>query len=151
MLNAFDGANAPARVEGVVLIDKLDLHLDPRWQRVALPRLRNTFPRLQLVVTTHSPQVLSSAKNRQVRRLFDWKLQDCPVFVDGRDTNAILREYMNTDDRDAAGTRQLRKLYDFIDQSRHEDAAELYRELLARWGDLDPALIRAKALMDLEE
>ncbi|MDE0025875.1 MAG: AAA family ATPase [Spirochaetaceae bacterium] len=151
MLNAFDGANAPARVEGVVLIDKLDLHLDPRWQRVALPRLRNTFPRLQLVVTTHSPQVLSSAKNRQVRRLFDWKLQDYPVFVDGRDTNAILREYMDTDDRDAAGTRQLQKLYDFIDQSRHEEAAELYRELLARWGDLDPALIRAKALMDLEE
>ena len=151
MLNAFDGANAPARVEGVVLIDKLDLHLDPRWQRVALPRLRNTFPRLQLVVTTHSPQALSSAKNRQVRRLFDWKLQDYPVFVEGRDTNAILREYMNTDDRDAEGTRWLQKLYDFIDQSRHEEAAELYREMLARWGDLDPALIRAKALMDLEE
>ena len=151
MLNAFDGANAPARVEGVVLIDKLDLHLDPRWQRVALPRLRNTFPRLQLVVTTHSPQVLSSAKNRQVRRLFDWKLQDYPVFVDGRDTNAILREYMNTDDRDAEGTRWLQKFYDFIDQSRHEEAAELYRELLSRWGDLDPALIRAKVLMDLEE
>ena len=151
MLNAFDGANAPARVEGVVLIDKLDLHLDPRWQRVALPRLRNTFPRLQLVVTTHSPQVLSSAENRQVRRLFDWKLQDYPVFVEGRDTNAILREYMNTDDRDAEGTRWLQKLYDFIDQSRHEEAAELYREMLARWGDLDPALIRAKALMDLEE
>ena len=69
MLNEIDGAHAPARVEGVVLIDELDLHLHPRWQRVALPRLREAFPRLQLVVSTHSPQVLSSAENRQVRRL----------------------------------------------------------------------------------
>ena len=68
MLNEFDGADAPARVEGVVLIDELDLHLHPRWQRVALPRLRDAFPRLQFIITTHSPQVLSSAENRQVRR-----------------------------------------------------------------------------------
>ena len=151
MLNEFDGADAPARVEGVVLIDELDLHLHPRWQRVALPRLREAFPRLQLVVTTHSPQVLSSAENRQVRRLFDGKLQEYPVLVEGRDTNAILREYMRTEDRDGEGTRELQKLYDFIDQSRREEAEDLYRKLLARWGGLDPELIRARTLMDLEE
>ena len=61
MLNEFDGAEAPARVEGTVLIDELDLHLHPRWQRVALAGLRRAFPRLQLIVTTHSPQILSSA------------------------------------------------------------------------------------------
>ena len=151
MLNEFDGADAPARVEGVVLIDELDLHLHPRWQRVALPRLRSAFPRLQLIVTTHSPQVLSSADNRQVRRLFDGKLQEYPVLVEGRDTNAILREHMNTEDRDGEGTRELQKLYDLIDQSRHEEAEELYKKLLSRWGGLDPELIRARALMDLEE
>ena len=151
MLNEFDGADAPARVEGVVLIDELDLHLHPRWQREALPRLRNVFPRLQLVVTTHSPQILSSVDNRQVRRLFDGKLQEYPVFVEGRDTNAILREHMNTEERDGEGTRDLQKLYDFIDQSRHEEADELYSKLLARWGGLDPELIRARTLMDLEE
>ncbi len=151
MLNEFDGADAPARVEGVVLIDELDLHLHPRWQRVALPGLRSTFPRLQLVVTTHSPQVLSSAENRQVRRLVDGKLREGPVFVEGRDTNAILREHMHTDDRDAEGTRALQELHDLIDQGRGEEAAKRYQELLARWGDLDPALIWAKALMDPEE
>ena len=151
MLNEFDGADAPARVEGVVLIDELDLHLHPRWQRVALTGLRTAFPRLQLVVTTHSPQVLSSAENRQARRLVDGKLQEYPVFVEGRDTNAILREHMNTDDRDADGRRELQKLHDFIDQGQDEEAAQLYQELLARWGDLDPALIRASALMDLDD
>ena len=151
MLNEFDGAAAPAKAEGVVLIDKLDLHLDPRWQRVALPRLRTTFPRLQFVVTTHSPQVLSSAENRQVRRLFDRKLQDYPMFVEGRDTNAILREYMRTEDRSAEGTDALRALHDYIDRGHREKAERLYRKLLARWGDLDPELIRAKVLLDLEE
>ena len=151
MLNEIDGADAPARVEGVVLIDELDLHLHPRWQRVALPRLREAFPRLQLVVSTHSPQILSSVENRQVRRLVDGRLQADHVFVEGRDTNAILREYMLTDDRDAEGTRVLQALHDFIDKGRRQEAEELYKKLLARWGDLDPDLIEAKVLLDLEE
>ena len=151
MLNEIDGADAPARMEGVVLIDELDLHLHPRWQRVALPRLREAFPRLQLVITTHSPQILSSAENRQVRRLVNGRIQADHVFVEGRDTNAILREYMHTEDRDGEGTRELQTLHDFIDKGRLEEAEELYKTLLARWGDLDPDLIEAKVLLDLEE
>ena len=72
MLNEFDGADAPARVEGVVLIDELDLHLHPRWQREALPRLREAFPRLQFIISTHSPQVLSSAENRHGAVAREW-------------------------------------------------------------------------------
>ena len=151
MLNELDGADAPARVEGVVLIDELDLHLHPRWQRVALPRLREAFPRLQFIISTHSPQVLSSADNRQVRRIVNGRLQDDHVFVEGRDTNAILREYMHTDDRDSEGTRELQKLHDHIDNGRRREAEKLYCKLLARWGDLDPDLIEAKVLLDLEE
>ena len=148
MLNEFDGADAAARVEGVVLIDELDLHLHPRWQRVALPRLREAFPRLQLVVTTHSPEVLSSAENRQVRRLVDGQVQERDVFVSGRDTNAILRDHMRTDDRDDKGVVALRRLHDAIDQGDREQADRIYRELVGRWGDADPALIRARGLME---
>ena len=148
MLNRFDGADAPARVEGVVLVDELDLHLHPRWQRVALPGLRSAFPRLQFVVTTHSPQVLSSAANRQVRRLVDRQLQEQGVFVSGRDTNAILRDLMRTDDRDEEGKLALRRLHDAIDRGDAEQADRSYRELRDRWGDGDPALIRAKGFME---
>ncbi len=151
MLNEFDGADAPARVEGVVLIDEFDLHLHPRWQRVALPGLRSAFPRLQFIITTHSPQLLSSAENRQVRRLVNGRLQADHVFVEGRDTNAILREYMHTEDRNDEGTRKLQTLHDLIDRGRLEEAEKLYKKLLARWGDLDPDLIEAKVLLDLEE
>ena len=151
MLNEFDGAEAPAKVEGVVLIDEIDLHLHPRWQREALPRLRDAFPKLQLIVTTHSPQVLSSAENRQVRRLIDGRLQEHGVFVEGRDTNAILREYMRTDDRDDKGAVDLSRLHRAIDRGDRVEAERLYRELAERWGDNDPALIRAGWFMEDEE
>lgn len=151
MLNESDGAEAPARVEGVVLIDEIDLHLHPKWQRVALGALHKAFPRLQFIVSTHSPQVLSSALNRQVRRLIDGKLLTEGLFVDGRDTNAILRDHMNTDDRDDDGTRALRDLHDAIDRGERPKAEELYAQLAARWGETDPALIRAKGFMDWNE
>jgi predicted ATP-binding protein involved in virulence len=148
ILNEIDGGEAPARVDGVVLIDELDLHLHPRWQRVALPRLVSAFPRLQFVVTTHSPQVLSSAENRQVRRLVDGRVQEHGVFVEGRDTNAILRDVMHTSDRDDEGQQWLRDLHAAIDAGNREEAQRLYDSLVARWGPSDPALIRAKGLMD---
>ena len=148
IINQFDGADAPARVEGVVLIDELDLHLHPRWQRVALRHLRDTFPRLQFVVTTHSPQLLSSAENRQVRRLVDGRLQERDVFVSGRDTNAILRDLMDTDDRDDEGVAALHRLHEAIDQGDRKLADRLHRELVETWGFNDPALIRARGFME---
>ena len=150
MLNEFDGAEAPEHVEGVVLIDEIDLHLHPRWQRTALPSLRDAFPRLQFIVTTHSPQVLSSIENRQVRRLVDGGLQEHSVFVEGRDTNAILREYMRTDDRDERGAAELNRLHRAIDRGDRVEAKRIHRELAGRWGDNDPALIRAGWFMEDE-
>ena len=148
MLNEFDGAKAPARVEGTVLIDELDLHLHPRWQRVALLGLRKAFPRLQFIITTHSPQVLSSAENRQVRQLVGGRLQERNVFVSGRDTNAILRDLMDTDDRDDEGVVSLRRLHEAIDQGDRELADRLHKELVETWGFNDPALIRARGYME---
>lgn len=150
LLNESDGQEAAKRIDGVVLIDEIDLHLHPRWQRVVLNGLVKAFPKIQFIVTTHSPQVLSSAENHQVRRLVDWRLDEVGVFVEGRDSNAILRELMHTDERDGEGVKALRELHDAIDHGRRKDSERLYKQLLALWGDLDPALIRARGLMDSE-
>ena len=114
------------------------------------PGLRKAFPKLQFIVSTHSPQVLSSALNRQVRRLENGRLED-QVFVEGRDTNAILRENMHTDDRGPEGIQDLQRLHDAIDSGSREAAEQIYADLVARWGDRDPTLIRAKGLMDWDE
>lgn len=54
---------------GIVLIDEIDLHLHPQWQQTIIERLTSTFPNVQFVVTTHSPQILSTVNSRSVRIL----------------------------------------------------------------------------------
>ncbi len=58
-------ANAD-KIPGIVLIDEVDLHLHPSWQRTILPSLEQTFPNIQFIVTTHSPFVVQSAIGRNV-------------------------------------------------------------------------------------
>jgi predicted ATP-binding protein involved in virulence len=64
---------APLRVlretPGVVLIDELDVHLHPKWQRTVVESLRNTFPRLQFICTTHSPFIVQTARADEVINL----------------------------------------------------------------------------------
>ena len=55
--------------EAVVLIDEIDLHLHPKWQRQIVHNLTKTFPRCQFVATTHSPQVVASVEPDQVHPL----------------------------------------------------------------------------------
>ena len=59
----------PLRSEAVALIDEVDLHLHPSWQQRALPDLMRTFPNAQFIVSTHSPQVLTTVKPEHIVRL----------------------------------------------------------------------------------
>ncbi|MCB9846767.1 MAG: AAA family ATPase [Phycisphaeraceae bacterium] len=68
-LNAHLGVDAARRTPGVVLIDEIDQHLHPRWQRQVLSDLRELFPAVQFIVTTHAPQVLVGARAGEVRVL----------------------------------------------------------------------------------
>ncbi|GAA4266190.1 AAA family ATPase [Frondihabitans peucedani] len=66
--NPRTGANSLLRqAPGIVLIDEVDLHLHPTWQQRILPQLREVFPGLQFIVTTHSPQVLSTVPAQNIR------------------------------------------------------------------------------------
>jgi hypothetical protein len=54
------------QIPGIVLVDEIDLHLHPEWQRSVVPRLANGFPRLQFVFTSHSALVASSVRRENV-------------------------------------------------------------------------------------
>jgi hypothetical protein len=56
----------PSDIEAIVLIDEIDLHLHPSLQRILVPRLREALPKVQWVVTTHSPLVLSSFDTAEI-------------------------------------------------------------------------------------
>lgn len=66
-LNPELGIDASDRTPGVVLIDEIDMHLHPRWQQVVIQLLTSAFPQVQFIVTTHSPQVLSTVDSESIR------------------------------------------------------------------------------------
>jgi len=67
LLNAHLGADAALETEGVILIDEVDMHLHPEWQQTVIASLTEAFPKLQFIVTTHSPQVLSTVAAESIR------------------------------------------------------------------------------------
>ncbi|GAB7532926.1 AAA family ATPase [Pseudomonas sp. 3A(2025)] len=68
-LNGHLGSQAAQETPGVLLIDEVDMHLHPEWQQVVLLNLAQAFPAMQFIVTTHSPQVLSTVCSDCVRIL----------------------------------------------------------------------------------
>lgn len=68
-LNPHLKTEAARKARGVVLIDEIDMHLHPAWQQRVLGQLQEAFPNIQFIVTTHSPQVLTSVDTSCVRLL----------------------------------------------------------------------------------
>ncbi|MDP4096228.1 AAA family ATPase [Paenibacillus sp. P96] len=68
-LNPALEASVVKETPGVVLIDELDLHLHPKWQRSIVNDLKRTFPKIQFIVTSHSPFIIQSLDEGELRRL----------------------------------------------------------------------------------
>lgn len=65
VLNEMDPADI-TRIPGILLIDEIENHLHPKWQKKILGIIRRTFPNLQIILTTHSPFVVSSIEGARV-------------------------------------------------------------------------------------
>jgi predicted ATP-binding protein involved in virulence len=62
-LNPHLGGDVLCKTPGIVLVDELDLHLHPLWQRSIIDKLRETFPQIQFIFTTHSPFLIQSLRS----------------------------------------------------------------------------------------
>lgn len=138
--------------EGValVLIDEIELHLHPKWQRDVLQRLRETFKACQFVVTTHSPLVLGEVPARCVRFLeyVDGKVGvTVPTEAYGMDTNRILQELMGAPVRNRQVDGDLKTLFELIDQEHFKAAWSAIAALECKLGEGEPELTRASSLI----
>jgi energy-coupling factor transporter ATP-binding protein EcfA2 len=124
-------ASKPLEHPAIVLIDEVELHLHPGLQRTILPRLREVFPGCQFIVTTHSPQVLSSVRSANVRLLNDFKLQLLDRGTWRRDTNMILESVFGDPGRPPDVAKKLNALRDAVDEDRPDDARRMVNELQA--------------------
>jgi len=81
-------ADVIKKTKGIVLIDEIDLHLHPKWQRQVVERLLNTFPKVQFVATSHSPFIIQSLYHRDDVLLWDLEKAG-PVEVDSKSIEDI--------------------------------------------------------------
>jgi len=98
-LNSHLRERAPRESTGIVLIDEVDLHLHPTWQQQVIQSLRNAFPGLQFIVSSHSPQVLSTVKRDNIRVVFKnseghWQAQSPDQEIMGMESSVALNDVM---------------------------------------------------------
>lgn len=129
---------SPLGTDAVVLIDEIDLHLHPSWQRSVIPALRRTFQNAQFVLTTHSPQVVSEVPDRSLRVLRNWQIDPAPLPTAGRDTNRILQALMETSARPADVEQKLAELARVINDENWVAAWQQVDALRQVLGDDDP-------------
>ena len=139
-----------AQTPGIVLIDELDVHLHPRWQRRVASDLKAIFPSIQFVCTSHSPQVIGELQPDEIR-LLDGEYIGNPAYSFGIDSSRILEELMSTNRRDPSVDTDLATLAETIDREDFTEAKRLLEKLVATFGSDDPEVTRASALINFLE
>lgn len=133
--------------KGVVLIDELDLHLHPKWQRTIVDQLTRTFPNCQFIATTHSPQIIGSVAPENVILLEHGKPPLKPDQSLGMDTNWILKFLMETNERDSKYELELKEIAQLIEDDNYEEAQSKIDSLREKLGEF-PELVRLQTRID---
>ncbi|MEG3979983.1 AAA family ATPase [Microcoleus sp. T3B2] len=141
----------PLKGSGVVLIDEIELHLHPKWQRAIIPNLKKTFPKCQFIITTHSPQVISDLKWVHLLRSTSEGIAIDRVPSFGKDSNRILETLMGTPERRQEIKEDLRELFRLIDKGELGKARQFRQNLADKMGEEDPEFVRADWLIQRKE
>ena len=139
----------PLGSEAIVLIDEVELHLHPSWQQRILNDLRRTFPNTQFIVSTHSPQVLTTVEPEHIVELVreDSRIVagSAAGWTYGAEAGDVLSVVMRVDERPANNfTKTLARYRRLISEGRGESEKALaLRATLDRLSPEDPALAQA--------
>jgi predicted ATP-binding protein involved in virulence len=138
--------------DAIILIDEIELHLHPQWQREVLPALQKTFPNIQFIVTTHSPQVLSRVHRDDIFILKDNQLYQPSSNPVGRDSTDILDEIMEVTKRPEEIQKLSDEYFSLINKNQFEEAQKIREQLLVlvtekELDEKDPIFIRADGIL----
>ena len=139
----------PLEGEGVVLIDEIDLHLHPKWQRTVVASLERTFANCQFIITTHSPQVVGELRPESVMLLHDGQLLGHAERSLGLKSGEVLEELMGGTARNAAVEAQLNTIRSHIDNDALTQARPLLEALHQTVGDIPEVLELQAAIQSL--
>ncbi len=148
------GLPNPLEGSGVVMIDEIELHLHPKWQREIIPALKRTFPNCQFIITTHSPQIISQVKPDSIyilEKTNNGVIAIRPESSYGRDSNRILEDLMDTSERPQEIKERLQELFRLIDDGKLTEAREMKKYLVDEIGYSEPEFASADMLIRRKE
>ena len=117
-LNPQLGTEVLIKGDGVVLIDEVDLHLHPAWQQKVIDNLMDIFPKVQFIVSTHAPAIISSVKTDTLRILSDKEVCLTDNQVYGKDVNSVMKEIMGVNDRPDQFVKLFEQFYRLLSEKK---------------------------------
>ena len=149
-LNPDMGEDVTLKTSGVILIDEVDMHLHPSWQQTVVNDLIRAFPKVQFIMTTHSPQVLTSVSAESIRILhWDDDMVDIeePSFSLGAESSQLLRDIQHVETRPGSLpiVKTLQRYLQLVSEDKWDSEEALtLRKTLDEWSQgREPALLRA--------
>ena len=149
-LNPDMGEDVTLKTSGVILIDEVDMHLHPSWQQTVVNDFVRAFPKVQFIVTTHSPQVLTSVPAESIRILhWDDDMVDIeePSFSLGAESSQLLRDIQHVETRPGSLpiVKTLQRYLQLVSEDKWDSEEALaLRKTLDEWSQgREPALLRA--------
>ena len=137
--------------EGIVLIDEIDLHLHPSWQKRILKDLMEVFPKVQFIVSTHAPEVINSVKQESIVVLSHNTVMPAMNETYGKDANTILREVMEVSERPDDIKQLFDQLYSLLDAEAWQQAEHVIEKLEEEIGSNDPEVNACRVRLELEQ
>lgn len=139
---------------GTVLIDEIDLHLHPSLQAKVLDALQMTFPKLQFIVSTHAPMVMSGIKPTNENSVYKlnyttengYQINSEQTY--GLDASTILDVVLDVTPRSKEVDDRLNALFNLIDIDDYANASKMLTELKEEFGDNLPDLAKAQAMLN---
>lgn len=150
MLNPQLLDNVTTQTSGVVLIDELDLHLHPKWQQRIVHDLKTIFPKVQFIVTTHSPSIIGSVPDEQLFILSNHEIFKPSNKTYGRDVNSILNEVMEVPKRQSVIENRFKEFYNAMDNQEYSKATDILNHLESVLGSNDDEIVSARVSLELE-
>lgn len=148
-LNPHLGERAALEAKGIVMIDEVDMHLHPQWQQLIIGQLMQAFPSIQFILTTHSPQVITTVPAHCIRGL---KLVDGHLvlkkydFSEGAEAQDVLEEIFEVSSRprNLDIVQKLIEYQNLVTEDKWDtERAEVLRKDLNKWGGgKDPILLQ---------
>jgi predicted ATP-binding protein involved in virulence len=149
VLNPHLGSQVCAKTPGIVLIDELDIHLHPKWQRQTANGLKAAFPCIQFITASHSPQILGELKPDEIIVLSTGGATN-PEVSYGLDSSDVLEEIMGAGARTDLVQKQVSQLFSTLEHGRLDEARSLLAQLKATAPGI-PELAGAEALLKRKE